>query len=169
MEAFPTTITGAVMSVYFVGFLGDSLYAPKIVEKAGHIRVFAALASLASAAILLHTVFVNPFTWAVFQLFSGFCFAGLYVVAESWLNDSATNPTLGQLLSIYMLISYVSVALGQLLMNAADPQGYGLFILTSVLISFALVPLLLCARNHTHPSASLNCLHFASGCGRRDG
>ena len=145
LEAFPTTITGAVMSVYFVGFLVGSLYAPRIVERVGHIRVFAALASLASASILLHAVLVNPFTWAALRLFSGFCFAGLYVVAESWLNDRATNQTRGQLLSVYMVVSYVGVALGQLLMNAADPLGFGLFILTSVLISFALVPLLLSA------------------------
>ena len=177
MEAFPTTITGAVMSVYFVGFLAASLYAPRIIEKVGHIRVFAALASLASAAILLRAVFVNPFTWANFQLFSGFCFAGLYVVAESWLNDSATNQTRGQLLSIYMVTSYVGVALNQLLMTAADPQGYGLFILTSVLISFALVPLLLCATGAPHTAHAITLTHqrhsavshFASGCGRRDG
>ncbi len=146
LEAFPTAATGAIMSTFYVGFLGGSLTAPRIVERVGHIRTFAALASLASAAILIHSLFVTPLTWAALRLFSGFCFAGLYVVTESWLNDRATNQTRGQLLSIYMLITYLGVGAGQLLLNLADPREHALFILTSVLISVAVVPLLLSAR-----------------------
>ena len=135
LEHFPIEVTGLIMSVFSVGFLAGSLLAPRIVERVGHIRVFAALASIASAAILVHAVFVNPITWGGLRLISGFCFAGIYVVAESWLNERATNETRGQLLSVYMVITYVGVALGQLMLNLADPLGYGLFILGSVLIS----------------------------------
>ncbi len=145
LEAFPTTVTGAIMSVFFAGFLAGSLYTPRIVERVGHIRAFAALASLASAAILIHAVFVSPLAWSALRLFSGFCFAGLYVVTESWLNARADNRNRGQLLSVYMVIAYLGTAVGQLLLNVADPLGFGLFILTSVLISVALVPLLLSA------------------------
>ena len=107
LQAFPVTVTGLIMSMFSVGFLGGSLYAPRIVERVGHIRVFAALASIASAAILVHAVFVNPITWGALRFISGFCFAGIYVVAESWLNDRATNETRGQLLSVYMVITYL--------------------------------------------------------------
>ena len=150
LEHFPIEVTGLIMSVFSVGFLAGSLLAPRIVERVGHIRVFAALASIASAAILVHAVFVNPITWGGLRLISGFCFAGIYVVAESWLNERATNETRGQLLSVYMVITYVGVALGQLMLNLADPLGYGLFILGSVLISIALVPLLLSAGPAPH-------------------
>ena len=150
LEQFPIEITGLIMSVFSVGFLAGSLLATRIVERVGHIRVFAALASIASAAILVHAVFVHPITWGALRLISGFCFAGIYVVAESWLNDRATNETRGQLLSVYMVITYVGVGLGQLLLNLADPLGYGLFILGSVLISIALVPLLLSAGPAPH-------------------
>lgn len=145
LEGFPTTVTGIIMSTFYVGFLGGSLFASKILQRVGHIRAFAALASLASATIVVHAVFVTPISWAVLRMFSGFCFAGLYVVAESWLNDRATNETRGQLLSVYMVITYISVGSGQLLLNVASPLGYNLFILSSVLISVALVPLLLSA------------------------
>jgi MFS family permease len=100
---------------------------------------------MASAAVLIHGIIVTPLAWSLLRLLSGFCLAGLYIVAESWLNDRATNRTRGQLLSIYMVVTYAGVAGGQLLLNAADPQGLQLFILTSVLISVALVPLLLSA------------------------
>ena len=63
MEGFPTTTTGLVMSCYYAGFLLGSIYAPRFVVKVGHIRVFAALASLASAAVLIHSIFLEPLVW----------------------------------------------------------------------------------------------------------
>ncbi len=157
-EGFSTTTTGLVMSSFYAGFLGGSLWAPNIVQRVGHIRVFAALAALASASILLYATFVGPVTWIVLRLISGFCFSGIYIVAESWLNDSTPNETRGQVLSVYMVITYVAVGIGQLLLNLSDPVGYPLFILTSVLISIAVVPLLLSASPEPsfEDSSSLN-------------
>jgi MFS family permease len=145
LEGFPTAVTGLIMSTFYLGFLAGALYAPRVVERVGHIRVFGALASMASASVLIHGIFVTPLAWSLLRLLGGFCLAGLYVVAESWLNDRASNRTRGQLLSIYMVVSYLGYAGGQLLLNAADPGGLELFVLTSVLISVALVPLLLSA------------------------
>ncbi len=142
LESFPTTITGLVMSSYYLGFLLGSRLSTRVVTQVGHIRTFAALASLASVSVLLHSVFVDPASWAVMRLFTGFSYAGLYVVAESWLNDRATNETRGQLLSIYMVVMYAGLASGQFMLNLADPAGYELFILSSVLVSLALIPML---------------------------
>jgi MFS family permease len=113
------------------------------VTRVGHIRVFAALASLASVAVLLHSVFVDPVSWTAMRLVTGFSYAGLYVVAESWLNDRATNETRGQLLSIYMVVMLCGAGSGQFLLNVADPMGFELFLLASVLVSLALIPILL--------------------------
>jgi MFS family permease len=146
LEGFPTTVTGLLMSGYYIGFLASSTLTPKLVARVGHIRVFGALASLASIAILIHAVLVQPFTWGLMRLVSGFCYAGLYVVAESWLNDQASNQTRGQLLSVYMVVSLGGMAIGQVLLNLADPAGFKLFILVSVLISLAVIPMLLSAR-----------------------
>lgn len=143
IEGFPTTITGLVMSGYYVGFLAGSTLAPAVVERVGHIRVFAALATLASSSVLLHSVFLQPATWGLLRVVTGFCYAGLYVVAESWLNDQATNETRGQLLSVYMVVMLAGMAAGQLLLNLGDPGGFKLFILISVLLSLALVPIAL--------------------------
>ncbi len=145
IEGFSATRTGFIMSAFYCGFLSGSILTPRIMVRVGHIRVFAALASLASAAILVHAVFVQVPTWVALRLVSGFCFAGLYVVAESWLNDRATNANRGQLLSLYMVVTYLGVGMGQLLLNLAAPQDYPLFVLTSVLISVAVIPLLLSA------------------------
>tara|TARA_E500000081_G_scaffold27681_1_gene31472 strand:- start:231 stop:1127 length:897 start_codon:yes stop_codon:yes gene_type:complete len=71
---------------------------------------------------------------------------------ESWLNDKSTNQTRGQLLSIYMIITFVFVGLGQLLLNISDPSKVDLFILVSILLSFALLPILL--SNTEQPNTS---------------
>ena len=144
-EGFSATLTGLIMSTFYVGFLLGSLLVPKITARVGHIRVFAALAALASAAILVHALLVTLPVWIAMRLISGFSLAGIYIVAESWLNDRATNESRGRLLSLYMVVTYVGVGAGQLMMNLAEPRDFELFILVSILISVAVVPLLLSA------------------------
>jgi len=160
IEGFSATITGFIMSAFYLGFLVGSVLCPRITAKVGHIRVFAALAAMASASILIHALFINITVWILLRLISGFCFAGLYIVAESWLNDRATNETRGQLLSLYMVVTYVGVGAGQLMLNLAAPTDFPLFILTSVLISIAVVPLLLSAGSPPkfHESVSISLL-----------
>jgi len=144
-EGFGTTVTGLVMTGYYLGFLAGSTLTPRIVMNVGHVRVFSALASLASVAILIHVAAVEPLTWAAMRFLTGFAYAGVYIVAESWLNDRATNESRGQLLSVYMVVMFSGLALGQLLLNVADPSGFFLFLLTSVMISLAMVPIALTA------------------------
>lgn len=147
IEGFSTTTVGIVMSSYYLGYLVGSVRAPGLVSSVGHIRVFAAFASVASSTVLLHSLLVAPLGWTLIRIVSGFCVAGLFVVAESWLNEGATNETRGSLLWIYMVVVYGGMGAGQLLLNAADPGGFELFIVTSVLVSIALVPAALSVRS----------------------
>jgi MFS family permease len=146
LEGFPTTVTGAVMSCYYVGYLAGTVAAPRLVRQVGHIRVFAALASIASAAILVQAVWVQPVPWAAMRLVTGLCFAGIYVVAESWLNDRASRANRGRLLAVYMLVLYVGLGSAQFLLTLANPRGTALFMLTSALISLAMVPIVISAQ-----------------------
>ncbi|PZN27938.1 MAG: MFS transporter, partial [Proteobacteria bacterium] len=106
LEDFPTYVTGLVMSCYYLGYLGGTSVTSRLVQRVGHVRVFAALTALAAVSILIQGAFVEPLLWAIVRGASGFCFAGIYVVAESWLNDRATNSNRGTLLSAYMVILY---------------------------------------------------------------
>ncbi|MFV2093665.1 MAG: MFS transporter [Hyphomicrobiales bacterium] len=140
-EGFDVFTIGLVMSAYYGGFIAGSWGTSELVRQVGHIRVFAALASLTSTTILLHATFVNPAAWLVIRFVAGFSVAGLFVIAESWLNHTATNQTRGKILSIYTIITYAAMALGQLLLNLADPNGFILFIVVSVLVSISLIPI----------------------------
>ena len=154
LEDFPTAATGAVMSGYFVGMLAGSVLSPALVRQVGHVRVFAALASLASVSVLMHALFVEVVFWTAMRVVTGFCYSGMYVVVESWLNQQATNRNRGRLLSLYMVTMFAGAAIGQLLLNVADPGEFDLFLVVSILVSLALVPLLLAARPGPRPRRS---------------
>ena len=142
-EGFSFISTGFIIAGYYVGYLSGSIIIPILLKRVGHIRVFAALASLASIAILLHTVFLQPEIWFFIRILTGVSLSGIYVIMESWLNDKSTNKTRGKILSIYMIVTFSFFGLGQLLLNLSDPAQVDLFILVSILLSFALLPILL--------------------------
>ena len=146
LEDFSVFTTGIFMSGYYVGYFIGSKTTPNFVSKVGHIRVFAAFASLASLSALVAVVYVNPFMWTISRFITGISLVSCYVVTESWLNDRATNKNRGQLLSAYMMVIYFGLALGMLLLNISKPEAYEPFILVSVLLSVALVPILLTKR-----------------------
>jgi MFS family permease len=146
LEGFSTFTTGIMMSGYFIGIFIGSFLAPMLVRRVGHIRVFSALASLASISILFHGVYIDPPFWMLMRVVTGICFAGFFVVTESWLNDRASNQTRGKILSIYMVMVTLGMGSGQFLLNLAQPGDIDLFILISVIISFGLIPILLTAK-----------------------
>jgi len=146
IEDFNFLATGIIMSGYFVGYFIGANTIPTMVSKVGHIRVFAAFASMASLSILIHAIFVNPIIWTLGRFLTGYSMVAIFIVMESWLNDRATNRTRGQLLSIYMFLTFLTLAVGPLLLNFSSPDKYEPFIIVSLLLSLALVPILLTKR-----------------------
>jgi MFS family permease len=153
LEGFPTAVTGLVMSSYYIGYLSGTQIAPRALRQVGHVRVFAALAALASVAVLVLASWVHPLPWAAMRLLSGVCFAGIYVVAESWLNHHATRSNRGRLLALYMLVLYVGLGGGQYLLVLSNPSSQSPFMLVSGLISLAMVPILASAQHTPEPAA----------------
>ncbi|AKO97224.1 Major Facilitator Superfamily [Marinovum algicola DG 898] len=143
IEGFTTLEMSIVMSAYFVGFLGGSRMAPEMIRRVGHVRVFAALGSFISAVLILYPALTHPIAWTLGRVIIGFCFSGVYVTAESWLNNAATNETRGQTLSAYMIVQMVGIVAAQGLLLVADPSGYALFVIISVLVSVSFAPILL--------------------------
>lgn len=142
-EGFGTFEMSVVMSAYFLGFLGGSRLAPEMIRRVGHVRVFAALASTVSAVLILYPAFAHPWAWTLGRVAIGFCFSAVYVTAESWLNNTATNETRGQALSLYMLVQIFGLVAAQGLVNVGDVGGYLLFVIPSVLVSLSFTPILL--------------------------
>ena len=145
-EEFSLTATGFMMSGYFIGYFIGAITIPKLISRVGHIRIFAAFASIASLVILVHAVFVSPLVWFLLRVLTGISMVSIYTVAESWLNDRASNKNRGKVLSIYMIILYGSMGLGMFLLNFSEPENFEPFILISAIMSLALIPILLTKR-----------------------
>jgi MFS family permease len=143
LEGFTTLQMSLVMSAYFLGFLGGSRMAPEMIRRVGHVRVFAALGSFISAVLILYPAITDPWAWTLLRVIIGFCFSGVYVTAESWLNNAATNETRGQALSLYMIVQMAGIVAAQGLLTLGDPSGFILFIIPSVLVSISFAPILL--------------------------
>ena len=142
-EGFSVLTTGLVMSGYFIGALASSLMSPKQIEKTGQIRTYAAYASIASTAILIQILFIEPPVWFVARFLSGFCIVGIMIIVEGWLNSISSNENRGQIFSIHMIVVWAGLALGQGLFIVDDPAGASLFLLASILLSVSLIPILL--------------------------
>lgn len=140
-EGFSSSAIGLIMGAYYLGFLLGCLGCPRLVQNVGHIRTYAALTAIASAASLAHIMMVDEIFWALLRGIAGFCFAGLYMVIESWLNDRATAESRGRIFAIYMMVNLGALGCGQLLLLTADSSGFVLFCGVSILISLAAVPL----------------------------
>jgi MFS family permease len=146
IEGFTTFSISIIMSAYFLGFLGGSRLTPKLIAGVGHVRVFAALGSTISAVLILYPILVEPWAWTIGRVVIGFCFCGVYITAESWLNDAADNEVRGKSLSIYMIVQMAGIVLAQYIVTFGDVSGYVLFIVPSVLVSLAFAPILLSKR-----------------------
>ncbi|MDP6189767.1 MAG: MFS transporter, partial [Gammaproteobacteria bacterium] len=143
LEGMSTTAVGIIMSCHFVGILIGGLYADRVAASVGHIRAFAAFASLLSVAALMHAMFIALLPWMALRIISGFCTAGMLMVTESWLNERSGSQYRGRVLAIYMMVNYLGSGSGQLLLKLADIGEFHLFSLASIIFSLALLPVLL--------------------------
>ena len=138
---FSSITLGLVTSAYFVGFVLGTYLCPVMIRRVGHIRAFAAMASLASTMPILHALWIDPWFWGALRLVTGVCMVGLYIVLESWLNSLAPNALRGRLFAVYMAINFVGLAVGQWLILVGDRLGFVPFAMVSVMFSFALLPI----------------------------
>ena len=142
---FSNIATGIVMSGYFAGIFVGSIFVPPVLARVGHVRVFGAMAAIASSAVLVHALLLEPALWTSMRFASGFSFDGMYIVCESWLNEKATNETRGQLLSLYMIVNMAGMGIGQMMISLGQTGNSSLFLLASVMVSIAVVPILITA------------------------
>ena len=150
-EGFAPGLIGLMGTGYFAGFLVSTLVSARLVRAVGHIRAFSALAAIVAAGMLAFILWVNPYWWIALRFMAGFGFAGLFMVIESWLNDSTDNANRGQVLSIYRIVDLGFVTGGQLLLPLIGIDGFVLFVVTAMFLGLSLVPISLADRTNPKP------------------
>lgn len=143
IEGFSTQMTGLILTSYFVGSVIGAIYCRRIIRSVGHIRAFAAFAALATAMIMLHGSYISGLAWAIFRFFTGIATIGLFMVIESWFNESAEPHTRGRVFSIYMVMCYLGGSVGQQLLNLGDVKDQTLFFIIGFLLVSCIIPIAL--------------------------
>lgn len=145
IEGFSAAELAIVTSGYFLGFLSGARFTPLLIRRVGHVRVFAALGSFMSAGLISFPLMTEPWAWTLLRVLVGFCMSGIYVAAESWLNNAATNENRGKVLSAYMMAQTLGIIGAQGLLTLGDAGTSVLFICASILVSVSFAPILLSA------------------------
>jgi MFS family permease len=143
IEGFSSHELAVVTSGYFAGFLLGARLTPPMIRRVGHVRVFAALGSFMSAGLIAFALLAEPWAWTALRVLVGFCMSGIYVTAESWLNETATNETRGKVLAAYMIAQTLGIIGAQGLLTLGDAGTASLFIVASILVSISFAPVLL--------------------------
>ena len=152
IEDFSTAVAGLIVAAYFFGLFAGGIQAVRVVAAVGHIRSFAAFASIMSVTALGIVLVIDHFAWAALRFVGGFCMAGMIVATESWLNERCTNETRGQVMAFYMITNYLAAGCGQFILPLGDPAAFELFCVASIIYSLALVPVLLTRASAPRPS-----------------
>lgn len=140
VAGLPSTVVGIVTSMYFVGLVLGTGYCHRLITTVGHIRAFAALGSVMSAATLAHALTGDPWVWGALRFILGFSTVGMYMCTESWLNEKSSNEIRGQVFSLYQVVLYLGQGVGQFMINIPDENGAVLYIFASILMSLAILP-----------------------------
>ncbi|RYY27628.1 MAG: MFS transporter [Sphingomonadales bacterium] len=160
---------GLVGTAYFLGLVVGSLRVPRIIRRVGHIRAFAAFVALLSASTLTYAIHRDPLLWGGLRFVDGLCVAGVFVCLESWLNERAESSARGSVLAGYMIALYSGQALGQFLLNLSEAKPSMPFLVASILVSLAAIPVVLTRISAPPPddgaSLSVRVLYAASPLG----
>ncbi|WP_181699157.1 MFS transporter [Chthonobacter albigriseus] len=152
-EGFSAIEIGLMGSGYYLGFVVGCLVGPYLIRRAGHIRAFTALVSIASATVLVHPLSIHPAAWILLRAVTGFSLAGIYLIVESWLNDRATNQNRGFIMSAYIIVNFATITVGQMLVTTASIHDFTLFAVASILVSAAVLPVSMTRSDQPAPIA----------------
>ncbi|WP_269930259.1 MFS transporter [Aminobacter sp. HY435] len=154
-EGFSPATIGMIGTTYFGGFLLGCIFITRIMKAVGHVRAFAALAAIAASGTLMLVLVIDPLMWATIRFATGFCFAGLFTVMESWLNSGASNHDRARLLAIYRIIDIGSVTGAQFMIPVFGAGGFTIFAIMSIMITLSLVPVSLGDRSNPTPPSEV--------------
>ncbi|MFH1153900.1 MAG: MFS transporter [Pseudomonadota bacterium] len=141
LEGYSTQTTGLVLTAYYVGLILGNFLCYSLIRRVGHIRAFAAFAAMTTTMIMLHGLFMSPLSWALLRFITGVVTFGLYTVIESWLNECTPANARGRVFSIYLVMCYLGISIGQQLLRAGDPLDHTLFLISGLFVALCIVPI----------------------------
>ncbi|MFH1793432.1 MAG: MFS transporter [Pseudomonadota bacterium] len=119
-SGYAPTWAGIILTGLSAGGIAGCLLTAWLVRRVGHARaymVFSALIILSNALVAIGT---NPIVWIAARALYGFAICGMFVVAQSWLNDAVGNTIRGRVMAIFYVCYIVGLGVGSYLMGFLD-------------------------------------------------
>lgn len=119
-EGFDPTWAGLILTGLSAGGLAGCILTGPLVRRVGHARtymVFSALIALSNVAI---GAGAYPILWIAARTLYGFAICGLFVVAQSWLNDAVGNQIRGRVMAIFYVAYIAGLGVGYYLLAYVD-------------------------------------------------
>jgi MFS family permease len=128
-EGVDPTWAGLIVTGLSAGGIAGCLLTGPLVRRVGHARAFMVLSAL--IALSNAAIGAGPHTllWMAARALYGFAICGLFIVAQSWLNDAVPNAIRGRVMALF----YVAYIAG---------LGVGYFTLAMIDIRSAAAPLI---------------------------
>jgi len=139
-EGFSTAVLGLLGTAWAGGFVAGCFLAPRLVRRAGHVRAFGTFAAVSAIVALLTGLMIDETAWLILRVVTGFTTAGGFMIIESWLNERATNENRGTVFALYMMVTYASIMVGQMVVAYSDVTTASLFMVTGILYCCSLIP-----------------------------
>ncbi|WP_262525211.1 MFS transporter [Agrobacterium tumefaciens] len=150
-EGFSASTIGLISAAYSMGFALGCISVTRLLRKVGHIRTFATMAAVASAASIAMPLIIHPLFWMLMRFIIGIAVACLFAAIESWINAQVTNSNRARTLSIYRFVDLGSVTLAQYVIPLAGIEGPIVFSLIAMALSLSLVPISLADKSNPAP------------------
>ena len=142
---------GALMSAYYFGLVLGSRVGHRMIVRVGHVRAFAAAAAACSVMVLAQTLVSEKEIWVLFRVIAGAGMAVQFMVLESWLNEQIENEHRGRIFSVYLVMSGLGTAIGQMAITLYPDLDLRPLILVAICHVVGLIPIVWTVRLHPAP------------------
>jgi MFS family permease len=119
-EGFPPTWAGGILTGLSAGGMAGCLLTGRIVRRVGHARAFMVFSALIVLSNALVGAGIYPVLWIVARALYGFAISGVFIVAQSWLNDVVANSIRGRVMAIFYVSYIVGLGVGSFMLSFVD-------------------------------------------------
>jgi len=116
-DGLPPFWAGAILTALSAGGMVGCLLAGPMVRRLGHARTFIALVAILLMSNVLIAVDTDPLPWLVYRSLYGFAINGLFIVAQSWMNDAVANAIRGRVMAAFYISYIAGLGLGSLILG----------------------------------------------------
>jgi MFS family permease len=122
-EGIDPTWAGLIVTGLSAGGIAGCLLTGPLVRRVGHARAFMVLSALIALSNAAIGAGPHAALWIAARALYGFAICGLFIVAQSWLNDAVENAIRGRVMAIFYIAYIAGLGIGYTTLALIDIHG----------------------------------------------